>query len=103
MVRVVAGMMVIVLDRGEAGDQIREMGGIGSTRIGQAMVIQVASHTHTITTHHHHHHGGTEVAGVVPGNRGLEDVITGTVVNNSEDTVGDTMGATEDIRYIQSD
>ena len=67
------------------------------------MVIQVASHTHTITTHHHHHQGGTEVAGVLLGNRGLEDVITGTVVNNSEDTVGDTMGATEDIRYIQSD
>ena len=96
-------MMVLELDGGKAGGQITEMGGIGSTRIGQAMVIQVASHTNTITTHHHHHQGGTEVAGVVPGNRGLEDVITGTVVNNSEDTVGDTMGATEDIRYNLSD
>ena len=62
------------------------------------MAIQVASHTLTITTHHHHHQGGTEVVGVVPGNRGLEDVITG-IVNNTEDTVGDTMEAIEDIRF----
>ena len=62
------------------------------------MVIQVASHTHTITTHHHHHLGGTEVAGVVPGNRGLEVVIAGMIVNVTWDTVGDTMEDIEDIK-----
>ena len=98
MARLVAGMMVLGLDMGRAEGQITEMGEIGSTRIGYAMAIQVASHTLTITTHHHHHQGGTEVVGVVPGNRGLEDVITG-IVNNTEDTVGDTMGAIEDIRF----
>ena len=104
MARVLVGMVVVLeLGKDRAGDQITGMVEIGSTRIGQATAIQAASHIPTTTTHHHHHLGGTEVAGVVPGNRGLEDVITGTVVNNSEDTVGDTMGATEDIRYNLSD
>ena len=90
--------MVLGLDMGRAEGQITEMGEIGSTRIGYAMAIQVASHTLTITTHHHHHQGGTEVVGVVPGNRGLEVVIAGMIVNVTWDTVGDTMEDIEDIK-----
>ena len=89
--------MLPELGKDTEGDQITGMGGIGSTRTGQATAIQTASHIPTTTTHHHHL-GGTEVAWVVPGNRGLEVVITGMIVNVTWDTVGDTMEDIEDIK-----
>ena len=99
MARVLVGMVVVLeLGKDRAGDQITGMVEIGSTRIGQATAIQAASHIPTTTTHHHHHLGGTEVSGVVPGNRGLEVVITGMIVNVTWDTVGDTMEDIEDIK-----
>ena len=92
--------MVVVLEVDRAGEETTGTGGTDSTRIGQDMASQAASHTHTLTTHHHHHQGGTGVVGVVPGSRDRDigDVTIGIAMKDTEEeTMGDTMVGTGDM------